>query len=383
MPDCGLRPKNIQANIVLSEFCPAPLQKVTMRRVALGKLIMFRSAAIACLALLAASPAWAQAQAPSDLFDGQALRVILCGTSGPLPDPGRAKSCTLIIAGDEAYVVDTGPESWEQIARMGIPGTRISGIFLTHFHSDHIGDLGEFRMQTMVAGRNQKLKVFGPKGIKSVVDGFNQAYREDARHRLAHHGADIINLKAADLEARPIGAGFRGELSAEQVVFEKDGLKVTAFEVDHDPVRPAVGYRFDWNGRSAVVTGDTALASNLTENARKADVLVSDTLAANMIGQAQKAAASGGNARNAKILADIPDYHLSPAEAAKTANDAGVGLLVFSHLVPSAQARSPLFLAGVEDIRPGSGWVLGFDGLRIDLPTGGEEIRQSALLPKP
>ena len=98
----------------------------------------------------------------AEVFDGKALRVILCGTSSPLPDPNRAKACTIVVAGDKAYVIDTGPESWEQLARMQFPGARIAGIFITHFHSDHIGDLGEFRMQTMVAGRDHMLPVYGP-----------------------------------------------------------------------------------------------------------------------------------------------------------------------------------------------------------------------------
>ena len=66
--------------------------------------------------------------AMNEIFDGKALRVILCGTSAPLPDPARAKSCTIVVAGDKAYVIDTGPESWEQVQRMQFPGARIAGI---------------------------------------------------------------------------------------------------------------------------------------------------------------------------------------------------------------------------------------------------------------
>lgn len=317
-----------------------------------------------------------------EVFDGKALRVILCGTSSPFPDPNRAKACTLIVAGDKAYVVDTGNESWEQLARMNVPGVRVAGVFLTHFHSDHIGDLGEFRMQTMVAGRRERLPVYGPSGVAGVVAGFNAAYEEDTRARLAHHGAETIDVANASLVARPFGRSFSGALTSEEVVLDVDGLKVTAFEVDHDPVKPAVGYRFDWGGRSVVVSGDTAMSANLVENARGADVLVSESLAAHMIGAAQRNAAGAGNVRLAKLLGDILDYHATPVEAAQMANQAGVGLLVYTHHVPSAQ-MGPAYFAGVNTVRPAEQWVAGYDGLRIDLPVGSVEVKQSELLPKP
>lgn len=321
--------------------------------------------------------------AMAELFDGKALRLVLCGTSSPFPDPGRAKACAVIIAGDKAWIVDTGPESWEQLARMQFPGLRIAGIFLTHYHSDHIGDLGEFRMQTMVAGRQDLLPVYGPAGLKPVVEGFNLAYGGDARNRLAHHGDAVINLAAAPMVAHEFGAAFDGSLTAEQVVLRDGDLTVTAFEVDHDPVRPAVGYRFDWKGRSIVFSGDTALSSNLVENARGADILVSESLAANMIGMVTQQMQGQGNQRLAKLLGDIPDYHATPVQAAQMANDAAVKLLVYTHHVPSAQVNMPPYFAGVAAVRPADRWVVGWDGLRIDLPVGSDAVAQGQLLPRP
>lgn len=321
--------------------------------------------------------------AMAEIFDGKALRVVLCGTSAPLPDPSRAKACSIVVAGDKAYVIDTGPESWEQIQRMQFPGAKIAAIFITHFHSDHIGDLGEFRMQTMVAGRQQMLPVYGAHGVKPLVAGFNMAYEEDARLRLAHHGAAVVNIAASPLVAHEFGAGFKGALDQEEVILRDGDLTVTAFEVDHDPIRPAVGYRFDWKGRSVVFSGDSAQSANLTENAKGADILVAESLVPALVGMAQQQMKSQNNARAAKVMGDIPDYHISPVDAAKMANEAGVGLLVYSHHIPSIQVNSPMYFAGVAAVRPTDKWVAGWDGLRVDLPANSAEIKQGELLPRP
>jgi ribonuclease Z len=309
----------------------------------------------------------------SDLFDDNALRVILCGTSSPLPDPNRAKSCVMVIAGGKAYVVDTGPESWKTLGLMNFPGARIAAILLTHFHSDHIGDLGEFRMQTWVGGRRRPLPVHGPEGVQQVVAGFNQAYALDDKYREAHHGADIMPLSGAVLVAKPFATRAGGEPFT---VLEADGLTVTAFEVDHSPAAPAVGYRFDYRGRSVVISGDTRKLVAVAKASAGADLLIHDALSQPLRQVLADGARDAGNARVAKLLNDIGDYHASPVEAAETANDAGVQLLVYTHFVPALVQR-PLQLVyfdGVDAVRPRRGWMIGRDGMRFDLPAGSSEI---------
>lgn len=318
----------------------------------------------------------------SNLFDDNALRVILCGTSSPLPDPERAKSCVVVIAGGKAYVVDTGPESWKTLGLMNFPGARIAAILLTHFHSDHIGDLGEFRMQTWVGGRRRPLPVHGPVGVEQVVAGFNQAYALDDKYRTAHHGDDIMPLAAADLVARPFATVAGGQRFT---VLEDGELTVTAFEVDHAPAAPAVGFRFDYRGRSVVISGDTKKLAAVAEASAGADVLIHDALSQPLRQILADAARDAGNARIAKLLNDIGDYHASPVEAAETANAAQVGLLVYTHFVPPLLQR-PLQLAyfqDVESIRARRRWTVGYDGLRIDLPAGTADIVQTKMSLRP
>jgi ribonuclease Z len=304
------------------------------------------------------------------LFAPDALRVALCGTSAPLPHPTRAKSCTAIFAAGRFWVVDTGPSSWNRLALWRVDGARVGAILYTHFHSDHIGELGEFNLQTWAAGRPAPLRVFGGPGVERVVAGFAEAYALDTSYRIAHHGAEFLPETTSHMRATAVTVD-----AGSTVVLEEDGLRITAFAVDHRPIVPAYGYRFDYRGRSAVVSGDTARTPALVAAAKGADVLVLEAQANHLIAAIGEAAEAAGQPRVATIMRDIPSYHTTPVEAAEMANAAGVRLLVLSHLnppPPNRMAERP-FVRGVAETRA-EGWILGDDGTLITLPADSADV---------
>ncbi|HYB98410.1 MAG TPA: MBL fold metallo-hydrolase [Candidatus Limnocylindrales bacterium] len=312
------------------------------------------------------------------LFADDALRMIVCGSASPLPSRERGGPCIAVIAGGRFYLVDAGPGSWENMAMWRIPGERVGGVFLTHFHSDHIGELGEVNLQTWVAGRADPLRIIGPQGVERVVAGFNEAYALDIGYRAAHHGADFMPPARGRMQEVRFQAG--DDPRWRSVVLEDGDLRVTAFNVAHEPIRPAVGYRFDYRGRSLVVSGDTIRNDNLIDVAREADVLAHEAQANFMVDILRQASADLGAPRLAKVFGDIPDYHTSPVEAAHVANDAAVRLLVLYHLTPPPPHGVPetIFLRGVADARS-EGVELARDGLVVELPLAGKEIRTSMM----
>ncbi|UIP06119.1 MBL fold metallo-hydrolase [Erythrobacter sp. SDW2] len=263
-----------------------------------------------------------------DLGDG--LHLILCGTGSPLPNPDRAGPCNVVVADDQAFVVDIGEGGARNLNLIGFDIASLDGLLLTHFHSDHIDGMGPLALFYWTQGSaTAPLPLIGPQGVERVADGFNAAYALDHGYRVAHHGTDIVPETGGGLRAMPFAIGEQPV-----VVLERGGLRITAFRVDHDPVRPSVGYRFDYKGRSIVISGDAARSPMLDRAAKGADILVHDALQPGLVGAMTSALEADGQANTAKITRDILDYHASPEDAARSAQVAGVGRLVLSHLVP-------------------------------------------------
>ena len=314
------------------------------------------------------------ASVPLQLFSGDALHVLLCGTASSLPSSKRAGPCVAIIVGGKFYIVDAGVRSTNNIGLFRLPGELIGGVFITHHHSEHIGGLGELNMNTWVQGREEALRVFGPPGIQQVVDGFTQAYGLDRTYGVSRRGSETgVNPNSA-LKAMSF------EIDAPQIVLEENGLKVTMFPVEHQEGVPSVGYRFDYKGRSVVVSGDTVKSSKVVAAAKGVDLLVHEAMAMHIIERMESAFAAYGNDTLSNIMHEIRDYHASPVEAAEVANEAGVTELVLTHLVPSPPnaVAERLFMRGVSDTRS-KGVTLGYDCLMYTLPANSKEISRQCL----
>jgi len=320
-----------------------------------------------------------QAMAPdrSDWLADGALHVFLCGTGSPLPSRTRGGPCTAVLAGGRFIVIDVGRASGSVLGLHRLPQQEIDAVLLTHFHSDHIAELGELGMQSWALGRPAPLPVYGPPGVEEVVAGFERAYAQDTRYRTAHHGADLMPPENRPLIAHSVAIPD-GDGTA--LVFEDGDVRVTTFPVDHDPVRPAVGYRVDYGDRSVVVSGDTAKDPRVARAATGADVLVHEALSKRMIAAGRDAAAAAGFERRRRILNDIMDYHTSPEEAAEIAKQAGVQVLVLTHLVPPLDnaLAERLFMSGVGDVWDGE-VLLGEDGMHLRLPLGSSDIEIETL----
>jgi len=307
---------------------------------------------------------------------GDGLHVYVCGSGSPMPDADRAGPCLAVLAGQQAFIFDSGSGSIRKLGRMGFPMGKLQAEFLTHLHSDHIDGLGEALLQAWVAGhRAAPLPVYGPPGTDKVVEGFNTAYRIDSTYRIAHHGPKVVQPSgfggAASIVALPDGTDS-------QVVYDKDGVRITVIRVNHAPISPAYGYRIDYKGRSVALSGDTVYSPSFVSAARGADVMFHEALNKDMVSMLGSKLAERGQANNAQIMHDIQNYHASPEDAARAAKEAGAQALVLYHLVPPLPSKliEPMFLGDAPKLFGGT-LKVGHDGMIVSLPAGGKDVKFS------
>ncbi len=308
----------------------------------------------------------AAAQAREELLDPETITVITCGTGSPVPPRARAQSCTAVFVNGMFLLFDAGDGAVVSMENLNLPLPDLSAVFLTHYHSDHVADVGEVVSRSWILGRRSPLPIYGGEAIQRVVDGFNRIYALDYNYRVTHHGDSIFPPATTGADAMLIlDPGPDGS-----IVYEENGVTVRAYTVDHSPVFPALGYRVDYAGKSVAITGDTIDTEGLRNMSQGVDVLVSDVMNKSYVEDAECALRRLGDEVNATIIKDIRSYHIDVEELATLAESAGVGTLVLTHQVPALDDPGQVALvfgAPTSAIYSGE-LIVAVDGTRVTVP---------------
>jgi ribonuclease Z len=276
-----------------------------------------RSSAVAVLCLLVSLAVIAEATAETD------FRVTLLGTGTPIPYPDRSGPSTLVEAGNQKLLFDAGRGVPVRMRQINVPLAKIDVVFLTHYHSDHTSGIPDLWLSGWLPGswarRTTPFHVIGPVGAKSLMANLEKAYALD------------IKIRLDDEKLPPEGiATIVDEFEQDGIVYEKDGVKVIAFTVDHGPaIKPAVGYRIEYKDHSAVISGDTRYNQNVIKFGTGADVLIHEVCVA--------PPALLENLFVQRVIA----HHTSPREAGQVFAQAKPKMAAYTHLVLIASDKVP------------------------------------------
>jgi ribonuclease Z len=266
------------------------------------------------------------------------VHIALLGTGGPMNNPKRIGAIGIgLITSNRFLLFDCGSGVWRNADIMGLPRDKLKNVFLTHFHSDHIADLGEVAFGSWAQGRSTPLEIYGPEGVQEVVEGYSRAYKHDFSYRTLHHSEEVMPSTAAVLIAKPFSLPpkDKADLPSELVEVYKDDLfTIHAWQADHGPVKPAVSYRIEVHGKRIAILGDTNYHAWMHQFCKDADIIVSNAISHESSHLLSEANAQLGFTRFAKMTYDITDYHMNPTQAATLANKANAKKLVLIHITP-------------------------------------------------
>ena len=215
---------------------------------------------------------------PAAAQDKVAMTVTLLGTGSPIPEPfahqqvsprDRMGAMTLVRAGGEVLLFDAGRGVVQRLSQAGVEAKDITEVFLSLFNSDHVTGLPDLwltgRLKLAWGGRTTPLDVIGPHGTEAFMANIAKAYQPDLNNRPSQPKVGLVGH----------------DFDHDGVVFDRNGVKVTMFTVDHAAAKPAVAYRVDYKGHSVLIAHDTRYHPNVIKYGKGVDLLVHEVLAVN------------------------------------------------------------------------------------------------------
>jgi ribonuclease Z len=251
------------------------------------------------------------------------FKVTLLGTGVPTPRPERFGPSTLVEAGDRKLLIDAGRGATIRLYQLGVPLGRIDALLLTHYHSDHTSGIPDLWLTgwlgSYYARRTKPFRVIGPVGARMLMSNLEKAYGADIKIRIEDERLPLEGV-----------ATVVEEFHQDGIVYDKNGIKVIAFEVDHgDAIKPAYGYRIEYNGRVAVISGDTRYNANVIKYGAGADLLVHEV------------AAARPELMMEAYIQRIIAHHTTPREAGLVFRQTRPKLAVFTHIVLLGSEKVP------------------------------------------
>ena len=244
---------------------------------------------------------------------GQSIKVTLLGTGSPLPVMERFGPSILVESGEKKLLFDAGRGTLQRMRQADVKYKEIRGVFFTHLHSDHVVGFPDLWLTGWLTGqRISPLQVWGPKGTEKMMSNLEKAFEFDIKARIS------------DDTGMPNGVVIRARDIKEGVVFDEDGVKVTAFAVDHGTVKPAFGYRIDYAGYSVVLSGDTRYSTNLIRYSKGVDLLIHEVVSPEVIARMKYPTA---------LANTIIGYHTTPEQAGEVFSLVKPRMAIFSHII--------------------------------------------------